>query len=123
MSKKLTVQELIAQREKLAEKKSKTESLHVSSMDSDIVVKTPTKALILEAQNMGQEDATRADEYLIYQCVIEPDLKDKKLQEAFDCVEPMDIVGAIFLPGEVASIAEKIMGLGGYSIGGVSIKN
>jgi len=122
MSKKLTVQELIAQREKLAKKKSKTETLFISSMDSDIVIKAPTSSLLLEAQSMGQDDATKADVYLVYQCVTEPDLKDKKLHEAFECVEPMDIVSEIFLPGEVASIADKIMGLGGFS-GGVSIKN
>ncbi len=122
MSKKLTVQELIAQKEKLANKKQKKETLFIKSMDSEITIQAPTSSLILEAQERGADEATKADTYLVYQCMIEPDLKDKKLQEAFECVEPMDIVDLIFLPGEVASIADKIMTLGGFG-GGVSIKN
>jgi hypothetical protein len=122
MSKKLTVQELIAQKEKLVKKKERTETLYIASMDAEIVIKVPTNALLLEAQGLGQEDATKADIYLVYQCCVEPNLKDPKLQEAFGCVEPMDVVSEIFLPGEVAAIADKIMGLGGFS-GGVTVKN
>lgn len=122
MSKKLTIQELIAKKEKLAGRKEKTETLYVASMDSEIIIKAPTSSLIIEAQGMGQEDATKADVYLIYQCTVEPNFKDNKLQEAFGCVEPMEIVNEIFLPGEVASIADKIMTLGGFGAE-ITIKN
>ncbi len=122
MSKKLTIEELIAQKEKLQKKKQNTLTLEIDSLDGEVTIKAPTNALLLEAQTMGQDDATKADVYLVYQCMVEPNLKDKKLQEAFKCVEPMDVVNEIFMPGEIASIADKIMGLGGFG-NGVHLKN
>ena len=71
---------------------------------------------------MGEDDATRADMYLVFECVVEPDLKDKSLHEAYGCADPIDIVNELFLPGEVAGIADKIMKLGGFG-GSVEIKN
>jgi len=121
MSKQLTIKELIDQKEKIAKNKMKQEALYIPSLDSEVTVQAPTTALILEAQDMGSDDPTRADVYLVYQCMVVPDLKDKELQKAYDCTEPMDIVDEIFLPGEVASIAEKIMGIAGF--GGVKLKN
>ena len=122
MSKKLTIQDLIAQKEKLLNKKLKKEVLFIKSFDGEITITAPSSSLILEAQDLGEDDPTRADVYMVYQCMVEPNLKDQKLQEAFDCVEPMDVVEEIFLPGEIASIASKIMGLGGFG-DSVTIKN
>ncbi len=121
-NKTLTIKELIEKKEKISKKKSKRETLFVKSFESDIVITAPTSSLILEAQEMGEDDATRADMYLVFECVVEPDLKDKSLHEAYGCADPIDIVNELFLPGEVAGIADKIMKLGGFG-GSVEIKN
>jgi len=47
MSKKLTIEKLIAQKEKLQKKKQDTLTLEVDSLDGEIVVKAPTNALLL----------------------------------------------------------------------------
>ena len=44
----------------------------------------------------------------------EPDLKDKELQKAFECVEPMEIVEKVFSAGEITNIALKCIELAGY---------
>ncbi len=114
MSKKLTIKELIAQKEQLKNKKAQTAELYVESLGGNIVVNSANNSLILESQSLGQEDPTRADIYMVYQCVKEPNLKDKELQEAYECTEPLDIVERIFLPGEIAGIADQIMKLSGF---------
>ncbi|SNR86066.1 Phage XkdN-like tail assembly chaperone protein, TAC [Anaerovirgula multivorans] len=114
MAKKLTIKELIKQKNDLKNKKEKPATLYVESLDSEIVVKAPSTDIILEAQSQGENDATRADKYIILECTKEPNLKDKELQEAYGCVEPLDIVEHIFAPGEISGIAVEIMSLAGY---------
>lgn len=114
MSKVLSIQELIAQKEKIKQNKAKVATLYVKSLESNIVVRSPGTAEMLESQSAGESDPTRADSYLLLQCVKEPNLKSDELQKAYGCVEPLDIVPALFLPGEVSAIAIEIMKLAGY---------
>lgn len=114
MGKKLTIKELIAQKEAIKKNKEKTATLYVESLGYEIVVTSPGKDVMLEAQEIGESDATKADDYLLLQCVKEPNLKDAELQKAYGCVEPTDIVREIFLDGEVSAIAMEIMKLAGY---------
>ncbi|SET55465.1 Phage XkdN-like tail assembly chaperone protein, TAC [Natronincola peptidivorans] len=127
MSKKLTIKELLAQKEQLKNKKAKVVDLYIESLDAEIAVVTPSTSIILEAQAEGERDAVRADTYLIFNSVKEPNLKDVELQKAYGCVEPLDIVEKIFLPGEISSIASEIMKLAGYgsvvSRAGKEVKN
>ena len=46
--------------------------------------------------------------------VVEPNLKDKDLQKAYNCIEPTDIVGKLFKAGEIGNIATAIMKCAGY---------
>ena len=114
MGKKLTIKELIAQKEALKSRKKKTANLFVESLEGEITIESPTSDIMLTAQSEGETDAVRADRYLVYKCVKDPNLSDKELQEAYGCVEPIDIVKEIFQPGEVSKIAVEIMNLGGY---------
>jgi len=127
MGKKLTIKELMAQKEQLKNKKTETVDLYVDCLDAEITVVIPTASLILEAQSQGEVNKTRADYYLIFNSVKEPNLKDAELQNAYGCVEPLDIVENIFLPGEVSAIAGAIMDLAGYGTSvskvGKEIKN
>ncbi len=54
------------------------------------------------------------DKYLIYECTVEANLKDKTLTNAFECREPMDIVNKLFLPGEIFALSKQIMLNAGY---------
>ena len=54
---------------------------------------------------------------------IESVLKAKEVQEAFGCAEPIDVVEAIFKPGEIPQIAIECMKLAGYMGGVEAVKN
>lgn len=115
--KKLTVTDLIKKKEQLKQKQNSTEEVYIPSLDSYIVVQKPTRALCMEALTAAQDENTqdRADLQIIYQCVVDPNLKDPKLQEEFGCVEPIDIVEKIFEPGEIGSISGYCLQMAGYS--------
>lgn len=108
---KITLQELLRRKEQMLEdkKKSKAATLYVKSLDGTIRIESPTSALAREAQDMEN-----GDNYMVYSCVTEPPLKSKELQEAFGCVEPMEIVEKIFEPGEIPQIAIECLKLAGY---------
>lgn len=108
-NKKLTIADLIAKKEALAERQKKTATVETEL--GVLTISMPDKALVAEALDMGKDGG---DEYLIYECVKEPNLKDAKLQAAFDCAEPMGIVSKIFKPGEAAALATLIMQHAGY---------
>ena len=90
---KITLEELIRRKEQMleAKKKPKTASLYIKSLDGTINIESPSAALAREAQEMDNGDA-----YMVYSCVTEPCLKSKELQQAFGCVDPMEIVEKIF---------------------------
>ena len=55
-----------------------------------------------------------SDAYLVYECVTEPPLKNKQLQQAYGCQEPLDILDKIFEPGEVVNISKAVLSFAGY---------
>jgi len=109
--KKITLAELLRRKEQMLESKKikKTGTLYVKSLDGTITIEGPDSALAKESQEMEGGDA-----YLVYQCMVEPDLKSKELHEAFSCVEPMEIVEKIFDVGEIPQIAMECLKLSGY---------
>lgn len=119
MAKKLTITDLIAQKEKLKQKKQRTIKLYIESLDAEVVIQEPSRALALEALEMAHDDSRSeiADPHLVYHCMIEPNLKDAELQKAFGCTEPLDIVDMIFSPGEIGAIAGHAMQLANYGKG------
>jgi hypothetical protein len=92
-----------------AKKPPKTKELHIKSLDGTITVEGPTSALAKDAQEMDNGDA-----YLVFECVKDPCLKSKELQEAFGCVEPLEIVEKLFDPGEIPQISVECLRLSGY---------
>ncbi|ASJ54861.1 hypothetical protein BP422_15575 [Brevibacillus formosus] len=119
MSKKITIADLIAQKEQIKKRKAKTITLYVESLAGEITVQEPSKAIATEALIMVHDEAQSemADHHLVYHCVSEPNLKDASLQQAYGCVEPIDIVSIIFRPGEIASIGGLALQLAGYQVG------
>jgi len=108
---KITLDELLRRKEQMLEskKQKKTKTLYVKSLDGTITIESPTAAMAREAQDMEN-----GDEYMVYSCVVEPDLKSKELRDSFGCVEPMEIVEKIFDVGEIPQIAVECLKLAGY---------
>ena len=109
---KITIEELVRRKEQMLKSKQqkKTKDLYVKSLDGAITIVEPDAALARDAQEMEES----GDTYIVYSCVTEPCLKSKELQEAFGCVEPMEIVEKIFDVGEIPQIAVECIKLAGY---------
>lgn len=114
-SKKLTIKDLLARKDQLKKKKQSTETLYIESLQGEITIQEPTRELCLESLEMAEGgDSNRADAYMAYNCIVEPNLKDKELQKEFGCVEPTEIVDILFKPGEIAAISGYCLQLAGY---------
>lgn len=104
----VSIADLIAKKESIAAKKKQLYDVKTSV--GTMTFKAPTKALMSEVFDLSEDN----DEYLIYNSVVNPDLSDKKLQEAYGCMEPTDIVDKLLLPGEVRFVARAITKTVGY---------
>lgn len=109
-NKKVTIKELIAQKESFDKRKNQTRELYVASLEGTVTIRKPSRELCLDALEMDKT----GDQYLVYNCIVEPNLKSEELQKEFGCVTPMEIIEKIFEPGEVASIAKACVELAGY---------
>ena len=107
----VTIAELISQREQIKNEKTNTYDLNTSI--GTITVKQPTTKLIDETLRI-EGGGRQSDIELIYESVIEPNLKDKDLQQAYGCTAPSDIVSKLFKTGEIGAIASAIMRCAGY---------
>lgn len=119
MTKKMTLLDLIKDKEKYQVKSDTTADLFVDRLGASITIKKADRALCLETIGMTHdpEQADMADIHIVYNTITEPNLKDPELHKAYGCVEPYDIIGKIFEPGEIASIAGECMELAGYGTG------
>lgn len=104
----VSIQELINQKDKIEQKKQETFDLDTSV--GKLTVKKITKGLMAEIMAITDD----SDEYCILQTVVEPNLRDATLQQAYGCAEPTDIIGKLFDAGEIPAIARKISQLSGY---------
>lgn len=123
--KKLTLTDLIKEKEKYKVKADVTEDLYLSRLDASITIRKPERSLCMESFEMvnDQNQAEKADAFMVYHIVVEPNLKDAKLQQEFGCVEPIDIVEKIFEIGEITQIAKAGLELAGYSAGVDKVKD
>jgi len=106
----VTISELISRREELQTRKA--ELYDVETSIGTLVCRIPSAGLVSEAWDM--KSTAEGNKYLVFQCVVEPNLKDKELQKAFKASEPFDVVTEIFLPGEVSKIAGHLLKLAGF---------
>lgn len=106
----VTIAELIAQREKIKEKGK--QKYQITTSIGDIVAILPDAAMVAEALDMPT--SFESNKYIVYNAVVEPNLKDKDLQDAYGVFDAMDIVTAIFLPGEITKIGSKLLDFAGF---------
>lgn len=124
MTKKvLTLTDLLKDKEKYAVKQEVLEEIYVERLKANIIVRKPERALCLEVLNMVRDEkqSDKADSYMVYNIVVEPNLKDAELHKAFGVKDPLEIVEKIFEPGEIAQISEIGLELAGYKKGTVSV--
>lgn len=115
--KKLTITDLLERKEQLVSKKKKTKELYLDQLDATITIEEPERSMVVDTIELGNEENFdgNADDYMVYNIVVDPNLKDTDLQKAYDCKEPMDIVSRIFDIGTVTGIAKAGMALAGYN--------
>lgn len=106
----VTLQELIAQREQIKNKRSQRYTMNTSV--GEVVVQVPDAALI--AESLTLPTGFEINKNIVYNSVLEPNLRDGELQKAYKVFEPIDIVTEIFLPGEISKIADELFKLAGY---------
>ena len=112
---KLTLAELLRRKEQmLADKKvKKTKDLYIKLIDAVITITEPDAALCRDANDM---EPGEGDKYMCYECITEPNLRSKEVQEAFERASPMDVVELVFAPGEIPQIAIECMKLAGFAV-------
>lgn len=113
---KATIEALLARKDKGV---LKTKEVNVPALDMDLVVEKKPLSVVA-----GFFDDMRADmsfsksieiyKELIYTCV--PLFHDKKLQEAYNCAEPYDVVPAVFDDNVMAiqALGNEILSLYGF---------
>lgn len=99
----ISINELIAKREEINARRA--QKLTIETSIGEVVAKKPSNSLMAEALGLDGNN----DEYVVYNCLLEPNLKDKELQQAYECVEPMDIVGKVFEFGEIKAISDVLI--------------
>lgn len=107
----LSAKALIEKRKLIEDKKRKEFLIEVQDLGA-FRFRTPDFFDIVDSQAF--KDGENADDYIIYTCAVEPSLKNRELQEAFECHEPFDIVDKLFLPGEKQRIASLLSEMAGY---------
>ena len=114
-NKRLSVLDLMKQKEKYQLKDDVNQVVLVERLGVEVVVRKPEKSLCVDVMKMSRDENndTDADEYMVYNTMVEPNLKEPELKESYGCTLPTDIVAKIFEPGEIA------FELAGFKKGGV----
>jgi len=115
--KKLSIGDLIANVDKIKSKKSEIRELYVKSLDATVIITKPTRSIILDSNDLGNEGANL---FLVYECVTEPSFKNTTLQDAYGATG-YEVLEQILEPGEVDNIAKEIIKFGGYTADNISI--
>lgn len=105
---KLTINELI-NRADSGDKTEKYIEIYIKSMDSYIRVKKPDNELIIDALEVGKENSHDGDLHLLYNSIVEPNMKDTKLHDAYKVDRPYEIIDKVFTLGEISGIAKILL--------------
>ncbi|OHW62168.1 phage XkdN-like protein [Andreesenia angusta] len=106
----LSAKDLIAKKGLIEKKKTKNISIEVSELGV-MIFKTPTTEDLMDAN----EYSGRAQDFLVFNCSVEPNLRNQELQEAFGVATPIEIVRELLLPGEIHNIAELLSSSAGFN--------
>ncbi|KLU66758.1 phage XkdN-like protein [Desulfosporosinus acididurans] len=115
--KKLSISDLIANADKIKSKKSETRELYVQSLDATVTIVKPSRSIILDSYELSEGEGNN---FLVYECVVEPNFKDKDLQTAYGATG-YEVLDQILDSGEIDTLAKEIIEFAGYGSGHVSI--
>ncbi|ASJ54407.1 hypothetical protein BP422_13080 [Brevibacillus formosus] len=123
MEKKVvSIQDLIAKAKGREEKELKKAEVYIKSIDGLVIIQEPDKAKVDEYLTMiaygnknKPEDMKTENEKLVYEFIVEPDLRDEALRKALkvSAKHPYQVVNKIFDTFEVALLADELVKLAG----------
>ena len=97
----------------------KTMTIEVKSFkeqfgDGEITIKSIDMNKMHDLGSMAGDNEYKMTTIVVYNAVVEPNLKDKELQKAYDCKSnPFKIVEKLFQPKEIKAISDKVAELSG----------
>lgn len=102
-----TIEELIKMKEQIKEEREKVYEVEIPSRDMVMKYKKPTRGDILKASKLDSSDG---DLKLIYDAVVEPDLKNKDLLNAY-CKgkPPYMIIEELLEPIEIGEFSKLLI--------------
>lgn len=116
----ITVEELIARKEKLLKKEKATAVMHVKSLGCDVKIEEPSSAILADVQDM--DDQKFANKYVVYECIVDPNVKDPKLHEAFGNPPiKQDILDFLMKEGEITALSGECAELAGYGSDSITL--
>ncbi|MGK5511789.1 hypothetical protein [Brevibacillus formosus] len=123
MEKKVvSIQDLIAKAKGREEKELKKAEVYIKSIDGLVIIQEPDKAKVDEYLTMiaygnknKPEDMKTENEKLVYEFIVEPDLRDEALRKSLkvSAKHPYQVVNKIFDTFEVALLADELVKLAG----------
>lgn len=113
----VSVAELMDRADAIKKRERRTAVLEIAGFGSVKIVE-PTKAMVEDGLQIEGEDG---DAHLIAECIVEPTMKDPALLAKFGVPVADELVKVIFRQGDRATIARKILSLGGYDGSGVKV--
>ena len=120
----ITVEELLQRKGIIdAQTGEKEKVLRINSLkklgfsDGEIKIRSLSKERMNEINKIAVKDSHQATITAVFEGVVEPDLKNVQLKEAYGCFAPDDIVEKLFTPIEADRIASQINIISGYAEG------
>lgn len=90
-------------------KKTKYIYMHVKSLDGVVKVRVPKYNLMMESIDISNKEGEyEGNLHLLYESIVEPNLKDTRLHEAYNVDRPYDVISEIFSFGEILSMVKNI---------------
>lgn len=117
--KKLTLADIISKKDQIMDGKKKIGNVLIPSLGGYIVVEKPDRELIADANEItgGME----SNVHLVYNCIVDPNLKDKETIDAFGVHTPKELVQVLLNDGEISDVADALMKLAGYGDTGIKL--
>lgn len=102
-----SIAELIEMKKDITEKRNEIKEIYIPSLDTVFKYKTIKRTDFIQVQDLDKIDI---DPYIIYSHVIEPDLSNQQLQEAYNQgKEPYKIVDELLTIKEIGMLSLAII--------------
>lgn len=126
--KRLTLAELIERKNQSEEDKLQVKEVYVKNLDGMLVFHRGSISKVIDLMDNIENAESARENYMFQKELIYmhcPMMHNEKLQSAYECVEPMDIVDKLFGEnlGAIAEASETILDFYGLADEGEKVKN